>query len=735
MKKGIIFIGLVIFILSSIAVLAECPDGFTADDAGNCIGGENAVIPSDFTGVIDCSLGCTAPDGSSVTGNVEVTQSGIVLNEGASATTAAGGSVTAPATINNDGSISLEGGEYTQGSVTVSGTASMGSDGKWSVASGQTATINGVGISNADDIVPGADGKSLTGVAGPGGSKVCTSNGCMTFNEGDTINIDFNGPGGMMNINSGTATVDNDFTGNVNVGDDGNLKLPGGNTVTSGEVDMLGGTARLQPGATLENDIDGNGQTDTWTVNDGTLNIGPDGDIQLQGDVLYGPNGLGPQANFVNHDPNNPIDISNDCTSKTNCIGLDGTSLTVNGGAGINAEINLFETSITPGKIGYFDTFNSDVSSSAGDNVLLREGLWSGSGFVEDNRMEIPPMDVTGALIFNTLNKFDLNIDGRDYIYERDAAGFWTCATCDKGCTTCNAPTNNPNPPQPQATGFFSFIGRAWGWMTGKATDPSAITPCSLSTVGTESKNNDGFGSWGDVKFDAGPPLGSVEFDNLNKELQYIVTPDGRIVEVLAFRGADGKDYFIQVNANGNGGTLYYNDDGVITQAPTPVNAAVIKDILGEVEKFEGSDEIQRVLQRGSSTPLNMVNIDSDWRSKPDEYDDKDIVFLYNGKWSQGNLKYDEDKKRWIINGWDGENFYNLDTYDVENLQLNSGSWQYQAPAAVYTAPPPPAAGTPRCDDVCPQSYECATGLSCYCYDAGQRARTGEDSYTQICLK
>lgn len=189
---------------------------------------------------------------------------------------------------------------------------------------------------------------------------------------------------------------------------------------------------------------------------DGSFTIGSGGKINIDkgndGVIDLGLTSNSGDVNFVS---------GGDCPATgSNCVSLNNNIIGINGDGALNIEVDLNKDS-------HFDGLNMNVQET--DNLLLQEGAFTGNDFTTepDSVWSIPPIDIEQSLKLNSVDTDNVVIvfNNEPPAYTLDSEGDITvCSTCEGGDAAA-----------PEATHFFSFVGKAWDWMTGRFSVSSCI--------------------------------------------------------------------------------------------------------------------------------------------------------------------------------------------------------------------------------------------------------------------
>ncbi|PIN85862.1 hypothetical protein COV19_07700 [Candidatus Woesearchaeota archaeon CG10_big_fil_rev_8_21_14_0_10_44_13] len=331
--------------------------------------------------------------------------------------------------------IKMEGGSFTYGGNTYSGTGdcNIPDNGEEPVC-----TFAGEGIYNN---VPVNGGKISTGANGE--LIIDCPNGCTV----DRIQLDPGSigtykkmgiGGGILDLEKGKATLPEDFFGDVTVDLGATAVLPNGDTQTAGTVLINDGYFNLKDGAKLR------------TKEGETITSFGDIDYMYRGSTLM-------------------------CKDISSCIKLDEKKMYLYG-QGIKVDL------LTPPSIDDI-YFRPAENSDCGGSTINKAGclmITQGDDLVlvdKDSIDTIPP----GTYIALNSHKCKDEACEDNYVLRSLADGGCSGEICQ--CSQSGFCGTSISSTGPEATSFFSFVGKAWGWITGRATQPAPAPICNVAAI------------------------------------------------------------------------------------------------------------------------------------------------------------------------------------------------------------------------------------------------------------
>jgi hypothetical protein len=431
MKKRlmIVFAFLVFAILSTVVIA-----GPTKLEAGSTISLEDLQDNQEYSCDSECTIG-----GNTYTGTVRKNGNVVEIVESA---TVNGNPVQPPASVSGT-EISLQGGSMTISGMQVSGTATC-----TDTCNIETGTVNGYPLSNANGVY--SDGTTITGTAGAG----CVVAG-MEFAEEEIFKINvMQGDDGVntYQVLQGNAVIPKEpvFSGNVQSMDPKTtVTLPNGAVIEgAGNVKITNGVVSVQPGTTISYDGDGDGNRESRFSS-------------TQGSFIFTTNGECNKGNCVDVTREGgelTLSISNDVP--------DGETASI-----IHAEFDVVDKDgdgkITPADALY-RTIDTNIDSDGTPMTITEIDTLNGKETKTEMVLSTKMNDCTGSLMLPSVEIAHISVDGAEvasYYYDFDT-GSGTWSSCVPG-----------NVISPQATGFFGFVGRAWGLITGADLTPTQLKP------------------------------------------------------------------------------------------------------------------------------------------------------------------------------------------------------------------------------------------------------------------
>lgn len=521
-KRLIVLQIFILILLSSFVIAADCNppmntegeycvdpvSGYTSEgySPSNDAWKDGSTIPDDFKGNINCPGTCTVL-GKQVSGKVTKDGDTITLSSGGSikdmAVTGPGAgqqvvvTIQGPATVKGD-VITLTGGKYTGYLSTPSGSSTMEvegtatcSGGKCDIADGKA---NGIHVTNGNEILS-SDGK-ITGKAGAN----CNVNG-LIFDVGSTIDINLNCRAELdcdYTINNGgNVKLSQNFWGSVKVQGNTKATLPNGAVLEKGEV-FFGSYKNIiiQQNSIVSNiDMNGDSKKDRVITEKGSaLEIKSDGKMNFNGNIDID---LGSDSVIdirLKSPPRDQITLLSSGKCGERCVKIEGRSLTIMGDGNMKLGVDINKDPNNDGKPDVmFDNLVANVKGL--DKVTLSEGTFEKRGadtiFRQSGAaLSFPPMDANNGLTLASIKRADITINGKPYYLQvSDAGDTMECGTCNLPPETAETETA----PSTASTHFFSFVGRAWGWVTGRevaGTKPAAASPICKKVGETLDKNH-----------------------------------------------------------------------------------------------------------------------------------------------------------------------------------------------------------------------------------------------------
>ncbi|MBD3312883.1 hypothetical protein GF345_00415 [Candidatus Woesearchaeota archaeon] len=476
--------------------------GDSVDCQGNC------DVDPGYRGQVKCTGDCSVGD-FGFTGSAKTDDFPKIRLQEGSATTANGGKVTAPAYVNTDTNtvslgVSLPGedgaGSYTAPDGTVykgvvnynedTGEADfVGIGGTLTTADGRVIPIQ---ASNGVKYDPNTG--RLTGTAGAD----CSVDG-FEFREGQEFSIVIKEEGGITTVDIESGDVEalpEDPNLKINVGPNGRARLPDGTILDEGSATSQGdGSYAVNQGSTILADSDGDGERDRVYVASGNWYSYPDRDPQFDGRIQMDLGGTNNVPDLMFDSKNNDMvtfDQRGLCSGVDKpCIALAdaasfkgeeyGRTLIVDADENTDLDVGINED-ISP-KLDFLGVRAPDEPEGL---VRVHEGDFDSmsldAGFTPENTISVPPLDSMGGVDLTTVNNLAAMLGGDLYMFSRETPeGPLQCTNCDDEIASWTPPGQgsqdlNTDGPGGQATSFFSFIGKAWGWITGNAAEREICT-------------------------------------------------------------------------------------------------------------------------------------------------------------------------------------------------------------------------------------------------------------------
>ncbi|MCX6706613.1 MAG: hypothetical protein NT001_00540 [Candidatus Woesearchaeota archaeon] len=558
-KRLMIIVWFTLFMISlSVVYASDCPDGYTKSDQGNCVDGngvtyfESGDIPIDVTGDVQCKTTCELSDGSSISGNFYTDGAVITLKTGATAKTATGSEVTAPAKMEGS-QVTLEGGSFKKGPMTVAGNAVC--DQTCIVTK---ADVNGYSVSNAKEV--SFDGTTISGTA----NEKCDVDG-MIFPSEKKFSLKKTGTD--YELTQGTATIPSGFSGNINVKKGAGAVFPNGAVLEEGSANLKHMPNEMvminvKQDAILTYDANGDGTRESEFRSS-------------KGDFTFSIDGLCAQSK-------NCVDITRDVSE------LNGKAILYISNTGEPASV--IHAKYVGSPYGELDAnLNSD-----GNPITVTEDkteLVLSTRLITDEdckeHLMLPSIDTAKIFIDNKLAAtYETSLSlATTFILEPRTVGTWS---------TCNVPLDIINP---QSTGFFSFVGRAWGLVTGKSIVSDCVATVKGWIFGPETSVT--------IKKSAQVDCMGVQ-ESMCRTLNIVDYPYGTI-----YVGEDGKLYTIKdkVAKPIDGYTYSVNADGSYTIKGNRVNIKTspsVDTVDMKVNKYQDT-ETTRAAENSPPEPKGTV--------------------------------------------------------------------------------------------------------------------------------